>query len=65
MGQAEVVLQKNQVLGVLFSLLSNIDIFLNKSISSYTIFCTLCISLGLKHLAGPAYSEFITLFAQW
>ena len=32
MGQAKVVLQKNQVLGVLFPLLSNIDIFPNKFI---------------------------------
>ena len=51
-GQAEAVLQKNQVLGVLFTLLSNIDVFPNKFISSYTVFCTFDISLGLKQLAG-------------
>ena len=64
-GSSEVVLQKNQVLGVLFPLFSNIDIFPNKFISSYTVFCTFDISLGLKHLAEMAYSEFITLFAGW
>ena len=52
-GQAEVVLQKNQVLGVLFPLLSNIDIFLNKLVSFYTVFRTFGISLGLKPLAEP------------
>ena len=59
------MLQKNQVLGVLIPLLNNIDIFPNKIISSYTVFCTYNISLGLKLLAEPAFSEFITLFAWW
>ena len=47
------------------SLLSNVDTLPNKFISSYTVFRTFDTSLGLKHLADPAYSEFITLFAQW
>ena len=65
MGQSKVVLQKNQVLGVLFPLLNNVDILPNKFNSLYTVFRTFDISLGLKHLADPAYSEFITLFARW
>ena len=64
-GQSKVVIQKNQVLSVLFPLLKNVDILPNKFISSYTVFRKFDISLGLKHLADPAYSEFITLFAQW
>ena len=40
-GQPEVVLQKNQVLGVLFPLLNNVDVLPNKFISSYTVFVCL------------------------
>ena len=36
-GQSEVILQKNQVLGVLFPLLNNFDVMPNKFISSYKV----------------------------
>ena len=35
----------------------------NTSSSCYSVFCTIDISLCLKHLAEPAYSEFYTLFS--
>ena len=44
---------------------NNVEILPNKFISSYTVFHIFDISLGLKHLADPAYSEFMTLFARW
>ena len=44
----------------------NVELISNKNTSSsYSVFRTFDISLCLKHLAEPAYSEFYTLFARW
>ena len=61
----EFILQKGQCLCFLFPLHS-VNLISNYDTSSYyTVFCTFDISLCLKHLAEPAYSEFYTLFAVW
>ena len=56
-GKAERVLQRGQCMGYLLPLLS-IDNVLNKITSIYSVFCTIDISLCLRHLAEPRYSEF-------
>ena len=62
-GREEFILQKGQCFCFIFSLL-NVELISNKKTSSsYSVFCTFDISLCLKHLAEPAYSEFYTLFA--
>ena len=47
-----------------FSLLHNVDIIPSNVILSISVFRTFGTSLGLRHLAELAYSEFITLFAK-
>ena len=63
-GEAERVLQRGQCMGYLFPLL-NINYISNKITSTYSVFRTIDISLCLRHLAEPRYSEFYNLLARW
>ena len=63
-GDAERVLQRGQCMGYLFPLLT-INYISNKITSICSVFCTVDISLCLRHLAEPRYSEFYNLLARW